>query len=136
MGQMIKLFFVSFVTIIIFDYVWLGLVAKKFYIDNLTAIGRIHSGQFQPVLWAAGVVYLFLAVTILFFVLPRLESSASLLTTFFTGAFIGVLVYGVYDMTNYSTLKDFPLHLAFADMAWGGVVCGLATLATKFVRDL
>jgi uncharacterized membrane protein len=36
-----------------------------------------------------------------------------------SGAALGALVYGVYDLTNYATLKRFPLSYALADWAWG-----------------
>ncbi len=136
MISLLKLILVGFVTIIIGDYIWLGFVVKKFYVSKLASIGRISGDQFQPVFWAAGIVYLLLSVGIVYFVLPKIDLQASYFTTFAIGALLGLVVYGVYDMTNYSTLKDFPLLLAFADMAWGAFVCGLATLAVRFARDM
>ena len=136
MFSLLKLLLVSFFTIIIADYIWLGLIAKKFYVSQLLSIGRINGDQFEPVLWAAGIVYLLLAVGIVFFALPKIDMQASYVTAFAIGALLGLIVYGVYDMTNYSTLKDYPIQIAFADMAWGSVVCGLATIAARFVRDM
>ncbi len=60
----------------------------------------------------------------------------SYVSVFLNGALMGLIIYGVYDMTNYSTLKDFPVHVAFADMAWGATVTGLATVATNLVRQI
>jgi uncharacterized membrane protein len=41
----------------------------------------------------------------------------------------------VYDFTNYSTLKDWPLVLALADTAWGAVAAGVcATLVWMITR--
>ncbi len=132
----LKLIAVSFFAILILDMVWLGLIANQFYVRNLLPIGRIEDNHFKPVLWAAGLVYLFLALGIYYFLLPRIDSGSGYISTFLMGAFLGFLIYGVYDMTNYSTLKDFPLHLALADIMWGSCVCGLATVATVFVRDV
>ena len=60
------------------------------------------------------------------------------LMNFLTGALLCLVIYGVYDFTNYSTLKDFPLKVALADAAWGSVVCvcGFATLAAAAARDI
>ena len=132
----VKLLVVSFFTILILDMLWLGLIANNFYVRNLLPIGRIEDNHFKPVLWAAGLVYLFLAFGINYFLLPRIDSGSNMVVTFLLGAFLGSIIYGVYDMTNYSTLKDFPVHLALADIAWGSCVCGLASVATVFVRDL
>lgn len=136
MFSLLKLLLVSFFTILIADYIWLGLIAKNFYVTQLISIGRISGDKFEPVLWAAGIVYLLLAVGIVFFALPKVDLQASYVTTFAIGALLGLVVYGVYDMTNYSTLKDYPIQIAMADLAWGSFVCGLATTAARFVRDM
>ncbi len=134
--ESLKLIGVSFVTIVFLDYVWLGLIMNKFYVQNLGAIARIQEGKIQPVYWAAAVVYILLAVGVVYFVLPKVGPGTSFLNVFLAGALMGLIIYGVYDMTNYATLKDFPVNLAFADMAWGATVTGLATVAASLVRDL
>ena len=136
MFTQIKLLAVSFFTILILDMIWLGLIANSFYVRNLLSIGRIEDNHFKPVLWAAGLVYLFLAFGIKYFLLPRVDPGSGFVSIFLLGAFLGSIIYGVYDMTNYSTLKDFPVHLALADIVWGSCVCGIASVATVFVRDL
>jgi uncharacterized membrane protein len=35
---------------------------------------------------------------------------------------LGMLVYGVYDSTNYATLKNWNLGVAIKDTLWGGVL--------------
>ena len=32
---------------------------------------------------------------------------------------LGLVVYGVYDFTNYSTLRQWPFVLVLVDVAWG-----------------
>lgn len=39
---------------------------------------------------------------------------------------LGVSVYGVYDFTNYSTLKNYSPEFAFIDTTWGGVLMTIA----------
>lgn len=132
----LKLIGIAFIVILLLDFIWLGFVAKNFYLNQLSVLGRIENGQFKIVLWAGLVVYLLLAIGIVFFVLPQIPEQSSMIAATLTGSLMGLIIYGVYDMTNYATLKEFPLVLAFADMAWGSVVCGLSTLATKVIRDL
>lgn len=40
---------------------------------------------------------------------------------------LGAGIYGVYELTNYSTLKDWPLYLVFMDTLWGGILFTLVT---------
>jgi uncharacterized membrane protein len=46
----------------------------------------------------------------------------------FFGALYGLVVYGTYDLTNYSLVKDWPLTITLVDMAWGTFAC--ATVST------
>jgi uncharacterized membrane protein len=45
----------------------------------------------------------------------------------------GLVVYGVYDFTNYSTLRQWPFVLTLADTAWGAMASALAAMAVRFV---
>lgn len=118
---------VSIVSFIVLDGLWLGLVMTNFYRTQLTAIGRIVNGVFSPVWWAAAPVYLLLGVGVAVFVVPRAASAGAALAL---GALFGLVVYGVYDLTNYSTLTNYPLRLTIVDMLWGAVACGTAALIT------
>ncbi len=110
----------------ILDGIWLGFVMKKFYVTNLAPLGRIVDGGFVPVWWAAALVYVFLGLGIAVFVVPRADTvtGAALL-----GALFGLVVYGSYDMTNYSTVTQWPLGLAIADMAWGAFASAIVAAA-------
>jgi uncharacterized membrane protein len=44
-----------------------------------------------------------------------------------------VTLYGVYDMTNYSLLNNYPLRMAFVEIAWGGVLCGVVTCVAAVI---
>ena len=39
----------------------------------------------------------------------------------------GLFVYGVYDLTNYATLKNWTLEFVLKDTLWGGIVFALST---------
>ena len=39
----------------------------------------------------------------------------------------GLLIYGVYDFTNYSTITKWTLEFSIKDMLWGGFVFALST---------
>jgi uncharacterized membrane protein len=41
------------------------------------------------------------------------------------------VVYGVYDFTNYSTLRQWPFVLTLADVAWGTVASAVAATAVR-----
>jgi uncharacterized membrane protein len=45
------------------------------------------------------------------------------------GMLVGLVVYGVYNGTNYSILKGWTPKVAILDTLWGVFVCGMASLA-------
>jgi uncharacterized membrane protein len=40
---------------------------------------------------------------------------------------LGVVIYGVYDTTNYATLSGWKWNLALLDTIWGGILFSLTT---------
>jgi len=103
---------------------------KKFNLRHLSEIGRIQNGDFQVQYGAAIFVYIFLAAAVTFFILPKFSIDTPWLHVFLWGSLMGLIVYGVYDMTNLSILKAYPLAFSLADMAWGTFVFGVVTLLT------
>jgi uncharacterized membrane protein len=101
------------------DLLWLGLVAKDFY---RASIGHLMGDGFN----IPGAIAFYLIYTVgvfIFAVNPALEAGdwqkAALM-----GALFGFFAYATYDLTNLATLKDWPLSLTLADMAWGTVLSG------------
>jgi uncharacterized membrane protein len=132
----LKLFFTAIIGFLVIDYVWLNIIAKKFYMTHMSEVGRFENGQFQPILWAAAVVYLILTLGVIYFILPGVAESQTYVNIFIRGALLGLIIYGVYDMTNLSTLKSWPIPLALADMVWGAVLTGAVSVITFFVQKL
>jgi len=116
----------SILAFLVLDGLWLGLVMKDFYVHHLRPIGRIVDDGFAPVWSAAALVYVLLGAGVAVFVVPRATSPG---TAAAFGALFGLVVYGVYDLTNYSTLAQWPVVVTVADMAWGSFACALVSVA-------
>lgn len=103
------------------DYIYLTRVARRLYSE--------HLGDMlleKPRLGAAAVFYaLYVAGVVVLVVLPALKSSHAA-TAVLQGALVGLLAYATYDMTNYATLRNWPLSVALIDIAWGAVLTGVS----------
>src|SRR6187200_3109890 len=126
MGHTLKLAAIGAVAFMVLDFVWLGLLMKTFYRDQLAPIARLADGGIAPNWPAAFVVYALLGTGIALFVIPRATSVSSAAAF---GALLGLVVYGVYDFTNYSTLRQWPFVLTLADTAWGALASAAASVA-------
>ena len=126
MGDMLKASAAGFIAFVVLDGLWLGVVMKDFYRTQLAPIARMADGGLAPVWSVAWVIYVLLGAGVGIFVIPRATSvsSAALL-----GALLGLVIYGVYDLTNYSTLAQWPAAVTIADIAWGMCATAAASAA-------
>ena len=128
MGHTLKLAAVGAVAFMVLDGLWLGLLMKNFYREQMAPIARLRDGGFAPNWPAAFVVYALLGAGIALFVIPR-APTVPLAAAY--GALFGLVVYGVYDFTNYSTLRQWPFVLTLADVAWGTVASGACAAVVR-----
>jgi len=117
MAYYIKLYFATLFAFLAIDMVWLGIVARNFYYEQL---GFLMSPATN---WVAAMIFylLFILGILVFVVLPGLEKN-SLKDTILRAALFGLVTYATYDLTNLATLKDWPLLITIVDMAWGTVL--------------
>ena len=129
----VRVFGAGLLAAVVLDGLWLGVVMKTFYRDGLVPVARLGpDGSLAPI-WAAALPVYFLLVTgNAVFVLPRAGGSPWPVVAAW-GALFGVLTYGVYDLTNLSTLRAYPLSLAVVDIAWGAVATAIVSVVMRAV---
>ena len=59
--------------------------------------------------------------------------SASLWDALRRGAMLGLLMYGVFDLTNYAIIEGWSLPLSVFEILWGMVICGLTAIFMRIV---
>lgn len=126
-GNFMKMYLIAFIVFIVVDAIWLGLIATRFYKNN---IGHLMADK--PNFVAAGVFYLIFIVGVVFFTyngIVEQDFSKALLA----GAIFGFMTYATYDLTNLATLKDWPIIVTVVDLAWGTFLASVMTTATYFL---
>ncbi|MBC8018502.1 MAG: DUF2177 family protein, partial [Verrucomicrobia bacterium] len=106
---------------------------QGFYIKELGPYARVRGTTIMPVYWAAAIVYLLLPLGIVLFALPRVNLEHLVASSLAWGALFGLVVYGVYDMTNMSTLERWPVRMVWIDICWGCFLCGVTTCFAALV---
>ena len=116
----LKLYLLTIPVFFAIDLLWLGVVAKNFYQDNLAHLLS------QDVNWPAAFLFYFMYIVgiILFAVKPGLEAG-SLAKAAMWGALFGFFTYATYDLTNLATLREWPIKVVVVDVLWGTVLCTL-----------
>jgi len=112
--QTVLLYLITLGIFFLIDMVWLGVVAKTFYRRHL---GFLMSPK---VVWPAAILFylLFIAGLIVFAIRPGLAAGAPL-KALLLGAFLGLVSYATYDLTNLATVKDWPVVVTVVDLMWG-----------------
>jgi uncharacterized membrane protein len=120
----------------VLDLIYLGVIMKGFYDQEIGDLARRQAGAMAPRWIAATIVYLLIPAGIVLFVRPQLSADSSLVTAFLWGAVYGLVIYGVYDFTNRAILEKWSLTLTLADVAWGMTLCGTASLVLHWLAPV
>lgn len=113
----------------LYDLVWLRFIASNFYKENFAILGCTTLSGMQGKGWALLATYFLMTLGFVVFVFPLLTAQPSLSNIIY-GALFGLILFGVYQGTNYIVFKDWPLILVFVDTAWGMFTYGLTSCVT------
>jgi uncharacterized membrane protein len=97
----------------------------KGYFDN-----QIKSIQGSPIKMnylGGALCYILLIVGINYFIIkPRRSVSDAFL--------LGIIIYGVYETTNYALLKNWSILTVILDTLWGGLLFAATTYIVNLLR--
>jgi len=117
------LFLVSAILLIVIDFVYLNVM--KSYFDN--QIKMVQGTPIKINYLGAALCYVFLIVGINYFIIkPRRSISDAFL--------LGIIIYGVYETTNYALLKDWSIWSVIIDTLWGGLLFAATTYIINLLR--
>lgn len=131
MIETIRTYLITLVVFFTIDIIWLGVISKKLYRDEL---GYIMSDK--PNWIAAIIFYLIFILGVVFFVISPAVEKDSWTYALFVGMFFGFITYATYDLTNLATLKDWPLKITIIDLLWGTSLGGMVSTITFFILKL
>ena len=124
-GGFFKLYAVAVIIFLVIDLIWLGVVARSFYQEQMGHLMRPN------VNWFAAVAFylVFILGIVVLSVMPAVERQ-SLSQAIILGGLLGLVAYAAYDLTNLATLDGFPLTVALVDLVWGTVLCASVSAIT------
>ena len=107
----------------------------RFYREQLGSLARGSGDSMTPDIPSAVIVYLLIPLGIILFALPHVSDEQLIGSSLLWGFLYGIVLYGVYDLTNYSVLAKWPLKLTVVDILWGGVLNAVMTLVAAYVDN-
>jgi len=124
----IKLYLIALPVFFAIDFLWLALVARKFYVAQIGLLMKTNIN------WPAAIIFylLFIVGLIIFAIAPALEKK-SLYSAILMGGLFGFFTYATYDLTNLATLKNWPLSVTIVDMLWGVILAATVSTITYLI---
>lgn len=122
-----------FIAIIIMDYIWLGIITKKFIIEQFGSLIKVKDGSIQIKLLVGLITWFVIALGVYIF---AVNPSNSLTQTLILGATFGFISYAIYDLTNLTFIVNYPLKFVFVDIAWGTIICSTAAVVGYYIKGL
>ncbi len=126
----LKLFFIALPVFFAIDMVWLVLVARKFYQQQIGFLMK------PDINWYAAVIFylLFIVGLVTFVISPAVEKQ-SWVHALLYGALFGLITYATYDLTNLATIKDWPMLVTVIDLIWGSVLAASVSVITYLIAN-
>ena len=113
----------SAIVMISLDFVYLSMI--KDYFNN-----QVKMVQGSPVkinFLGAAICYIFLIVGINYFIIkPRKSVSDAFL--------LGIVIYGVYETTNYALFSNWSILTVIMDTLWGGILFASTAYVVEKIR--
>lgn len=84
--------------------------------------------------WPVAIAFylIFLVGLSIFAIVPAIEARSFAHAVLYAALF-GFFTYATYDLTNWSTLRDWPMLVSLVDMAWGTVLSTAVAAATYWI---
>jgi uncharacterized membrane protein len=116
---------ISAIIFVTTDFVYLNII-KNYFLNQI----KMVQGS-EPKINYLGVVlcYIFLIVGINYFIIkPRKSINDAFL--------LGIVIYGVYETTNYALLKNWSFFTVIIDTLWGGFLFAFTTYVVNMLRSV
>jgi uncharacterized membrane protein len=130
MTRLLATYAATFVTMLLLDMLWLGVIARSLY---QAGIGHLMADK--PNIPVAALFYLMFPAGLVIFAVQPQAGNPGWAATAGMAALFGFFAYATYDLTNLATLRDWPWSVALVDMAWGAAVSAASATVGKLVLD-
>lgn len=119
------LYLVSAIVLIVIDFGYLNVI--KGYFNN--QIKKVQGSPIKMNYLGAALCYVLMLIGINYFIIkPRRSVSDAFL--------LGIIIYGVYETTNYALFKNWSIFSVIIDTLWGGLLFATTTYIVNLLRNI
>ena len=116
----------------VFDYIWLNFIFLKYWKKMINNIQlkpmNVKSQYILP-------AYILMTISIVFFALPKISNDNIVLDSLKYGGLLGLVIYGIFDLTNLVVFEKYTLNIAIVDISWGTFLFAITTYISKIILN-
>ena len=113
------------ILLVFIDYIYLNAISSFFN----KQIFNIQKSPIKLRFSGAIICYVLLVFGLYYFIISQNKKV-------FDAFLFGLVIYGVYESTNYALLKDWKFSTLVIDTLWGGILFALTTYFTYKINKL
>jgi uncharacterized membrane protein len=117
------LFLISAILFVVIDFIYLNLIKK--YFEN--QVKRVQGTELQVNFLGVILCYIFLIFGLNYFIIKSKRSP-------YDAFLLGILIYGVFETTNYALFKNWSFLTVILDTLWGGTLFAVVTFIIDKLR--
>lgn len=124
-----NLFFKALLSVLVLDFIWLYLfnASGKIYMPIFNNIQGQKSEFGSSKKIVAFLTWVLLALSISEIAYPLSKNYNNIYSKVLIGSFVGFIVYGIFNGTNYAIFNKYPFYLLIIDTLWGSLLSGIST---------
>ena len=132
---MLKFVIMSFVIILLGDFIWLTIQSSLYN----RMVSSVQGKKISFKVGGAIIAYLLMFLSLIFIIYPLVFNDKStnnklMLAIKYAGVF-GFLVYGIYNATNYAIFDNYMITVALFDTVWGTFIYSISVYLSLLVLD-
>lgn len=114
---------ISAVLFVIIDSVYLNFMKDYFQKQVI----KVQGSPIKMNFLGAALCYIFLIAGLNYFIIKPNKSVQD-------AFLLGIVIYGVYETTNYAIFKNWSIFSVIIDTLWGGILFALTTYIIRFIH--
>lgn len=114
---------ISSIIFIVLDFIYLNFIKNYFQ----SQIQLVQKSEIKINYLGVALCYLFLIIALNYFII---KSNKSINDAFL----LGIVIYGVYETTNYALFKNWSILTVIIDTLWGGTLFATTTYLVNLLK--
>jgi uncharacterized membrane protein len=120
---MLNYFYIGIILVLI-DSIYLNIMKKYFE----KQVKMVQNKEVKINFWSVFLCYILIIFGLNYFIIEPKK-------TVYDAFLLGIIIYGVFETTNYAIFKNWSFYTVVLDTLWGGILFAFTTyIIQKFVK--